>query len=60
MRPMNVCADLVNAMKRSMNNEHIAARLGVTNRQYYRHRNKAIKALLDIIFEMEKKYVTEE
>ena len=46
--------------KYHMNNEHIAARLGVTNRQYYRHRNKAIKALLDIIFEMEKKYVSEE
>ena len=43
--------------KHHMKNEHIAARLGIPNmRQYYRHRNKAIKAVLDILFEMEKGY----
>jgi hypothetical protein len=43
--------------KYHMKNEQIAARLGIPNmRQYYRHRNKAIKALLDILFEMEKGY----
>ncbi len=47
--------------KHHMKNEHIAARLGISNmRQYYRHRNKAIEALLDMLFEMEKGYNSEE
>ena len=47
--------------KHHMRNEPIAARLGISNmRQYYRHRNKAIQALFDVLFEMEKGYTSEE
>lgn len=35
-------------------NEQIAARIGFSPRQYFRYRNKAIDALLNILFEMEK------
>ncbi len=35
-------------------NEQIAARIGFSPRQYFRYRNKAIDALLNVLFEMEK------
>lgn len=35
-------------------NEQIAARIGFSPRQYFRYRSKAIDALLNILFEMEK------
>src|SRR5579859_227200 len=34
-------------------NEQIAARIGFSPRQYFRYRNKAIDALLNVLFEME-------
>lgn len=37
----------------SIKNEHIAARLGMSVRQYFRYRSKAIEALLIVLFEME-------
>lgn len=43
--------------KHHIKNEQIAARLQFTSvRQYFRERNKAIKALLNILFEMEKAF----
>lgn len=35
-------------------NEQIAARIGFSPRQYFRYRSKAIDALLNVLFEMEK------
>lgn len=46
--------------KYHLKNEQIAARIGISVRQYFRYRTKAIEALLNILFEMEKSYVTEE
>jgi hypothetical protein len=40
--------------KYHLKNEQIAARFGISARQYFRNRNKAIEALLNILFEMEK------
>lgn len=40
--------------KNHLKNEQIAARLGISARQYFRYRIKAIEALLNILFEMEK------
>jgi len=37
----------------SMNNEQIAARLGISLRQFYRERGKAIELLLNMLIEME-------
>jgi hypothetical protein len=39
--------------KYHLKHEQIAARIGFSPRQYYRYRNKAIEALLNILFEME-------
>jgi hypothetical protein len=39
--------------KNHLKNGQIAARLGISDRQYFRYRNKAIEALLNILFEME-------
>ena len=39
--------------KYQLKNEQIAARLGISARQYFRYRNKAIEALRNILFEME-------
>jgi hypothetical protein len=39
--------------KNHLKNEQIAARLGISPRQYFRYRNKAIEALLNILFNME-------
>ena len=41
-------------------NEQIAARIGISVRQYFRYRARAIEALLNVLFEMEKGYVLEE
>ena len=41
-------------------NEQIAARIGFSPRQYFRYRNKAIDALLNILFEMEKASISNE
>jgi len=41
--------------KHRLTNEQVAARLEITSiRKYYRERSKAIEALLDVLFEMEK------
>lgn len=40
--------------KYHMKNEHIAARLSISVRQYFRYRAKAIEALLNALLEMEK------
>ncbi len=39
--------------KYHLKNEQIAARFAISVRQYFRYRNKAIEALLNILFEME-------
>ncbi len=39
--------------KLHLKNEQIAARIGISTRQYFRYRNKAIDALLLVLFEME-------
>ncbi len=39
--------------KQPLKNAHIAARIGFSPRQYYRERNKAIEALLNVLLEME-------
>ena len=39
--------------KSHLKNEQIAARLGISVRQYFRYRTKAIEALLNILFNME-------
>ncbi len=42
--------------KYHLKNEHIAARLGFTSiRQFYRERNKALAALLNVLFDMERR-----
>jgi len=46
--------------KYRLKNEQIAARIGISVRQYFRYRTKAIESLLNILFEMEKEYVIEE
>ena len=41
--------------KHLLTNEQIAARLGITStRQFYRERKKAIKALLNVLFDVER------
>jgi hypothetical protein len=39
--------------KYHLKSDQIAARIGFSTRQYFRYRNKAIEALLNILFEME-------
>jgi hypothetical protein len=46
--------------KYHLKNDQIAARIGISVRQYFRYRSRAIEALLNILFEMEKSHVTEE
>lgn len=38
---------------RRLSNEHIAARIGFSTRQYYRERSKALEDLLNVLLEME-------
>ena len=46
--------------KYNLKSEQIAARLGFTIRQFYRERNRALKALLNVLFEMERVAAGEE